>query len=144
MNAHVESTPGTQAEPTHEDGKGFMTRIRRLPVISWIWPEQHSAEAGAGCGAVGGACCAGGAVVKGLGLASAASVSSFVDDATPFFIAASLILMLCWVLWLYRRMNFKVGPLSTTLAWQAVVMGSIYAVVLGATMGISSLAGVSM
>ena len=144
MNAHVESTPGTQAEPTHEDGKGLMTRVRRLPVISWIWPEQHSAEAGAGCGAVGGACCAGGAVVKGLGLASAASVSSFVDDATPFFIAASLILMLGWVLWLFRRINFKVGPFARTLAQQAVVMGSIYAVVLGATMGISSLAGVSM
>ena len=144
MNAHVESTPGTQAEPTHEDGKGLMTRVRRLPVISWIWPEQHAAEAGAGCGAVGGACCAGGAVVKGLGLASAASVSSFIDDATPFFTAASLILMLGWVLWLFRRMNFKVGPFARTLARQAVVMGSIYAIVLGGTMGIASLAGVSM
>jgi hypothetical protein len=113
-------------------------------VISWIWPEQHSAEAGAGCGAVGGACCAGGAVVKGLGLASAASVSSFVDDATPFFIAASVILMLGWVLWLFRQMDFKFGAFARTLVRQAVVMGSIYAVVLGATMGIASVAGVSM
>jgi hypothetical protein len=144
MNAHVESTSGARAEPTDQASRGLITRIRRLPVISWIWPEKHSAEAGAGCGAVGGACCAGGAVVKGLGLASAASVSSFVADATPFFIAASMVLMLGWVLWLFRQLNFKFGPFTRTLARQAVVMGGIYAVVLGATMGIASVAGISM
>src|SRR3989442_10271513 len=103
MNAHVESTPGTQAEPTHEDGKGLMTRVRRLPVISWIWPEQHSAEAGAGCGVVGGACCAGGAVGKGLGLARAASGSSLAYYTTPFFLVHSPILILCWGLLLLPR-----------------------------------------
>ena len=144
MDAHLESTAAGRTDRADNNSRRIVHRLRRLPVISWIWPEQHSAEAGAGCGAVGGACCAGGAVVKGLGLASAASVSSFVDDATPFFIAASLILMLCWVLWLFRRMNFKVGPFARTLARQAVVMGSIYGIVLGATMGIASVAGVSM
>jgi len=144
MDAHLESTAAGRTDRADNNSRRIGHRLRRLPVISWIWPEQHAAEAGAGCGAVGGACCAGGAVVKGLGLASAASVSSFVDDATPFFIAASLILMLGWVLWLFRRINFNVGPFARTLAQQAVVMGSIYAVVLGATMGIASVAGVSM
>lgn len=141
MSAHVEAS---SVQRPGEETRGLIARLRRLPVVSWIWPEQHSAEAGAGCGAVGGACCAGGAVVKGLGLASAASVSSFVDDATPFFIGASLILMLGWIFWLFRQMDFKPRPFARTLVRQALVMGSIYAVVLGATIGIASIAGVSM
>lgn len=141
MSAHVEAN---SIQATGETSRGLVALGRKLPIISWIWPEHHSAEAGAGCGAVGGACCAGGAVVNGLGLASAASVSSFVDDATPFFLGASLILMLGWVFWLFRQMDFKPRPFARILVRQAVVMGSIYAVVLGATIGIASIAGVSM
>jgi hypothetical protein len=144
MDARARTTTTSRAQATEQNSGGLVARIRRLPVISWIWPERHSAEAGAGCGAVGGACCAGGAVVKGLGLASAASVSSFVADATPFFIGASLVLMLGWVFWLFRQLKFKVKPFARTLARQAVIMGGIYAVVLGATMGIARIAGVSM
>ncbi len=71
-------------------------------------------------------------------------MSSFVADATPFFIGASVILMLAWAFWLFRQLEFKVTPFARTLARQAVVMGGIYAVVLGATMGIASVAGISM
>jgi hypothetical protein len=66
-------------------------------------------------------------------------VSSFVADATPFFIGASVVLMLGWVFWLFHQLDFKIRPFARTLARQAV-----YAVVLGATMGIASIAGISM
>ncbi len=138
MKAHAGSG---SIEPANDSP---IARLRRLPVISWIWPERHSAEAGGGCGVVGGACCAGGAVVKGLGIASVASISSFVDTATPFFIGAIIVMMLAWVFWLFRQAAFQVKPFARNLVRQGVVMGGIYAVVLGATMGIGSVAGVSM
>lgn len=140
------NAPAARARPDHlsEGGSTLLTRVRRLPVISWIWPERHSAEAGAGCGLVGGACCAGGAVVKGLGLASLASVSSFTEAATPYFIGASVVLMLAWIGWLFRRSGFQIKPFTRTLVRHGIVMGVIYAAVLGATMGIASATGVKM
>lgn len=118
--------------------------IRNLPLVSWLWPQQHSAQAGAGCGLVGGACCVGGAAVKGLGLASAASVSTFVGVATPYFIAASVIGMLAWAAWLFRGTGYQAGPFARIVARQGAVMGVIYGATLGATMLLASASGVSM
>jgi len=123
---------------------GFVPRVRQLPVISRIWPERHSVEAGAGCGVVGGACCVGGAVVKGLGLASVASISSFVDAATPYFIAASIVLMAAWVFWLFRQTGYSLKPFARTMVRHGLVMGSIYGVTLAGTTLIGSAAGISM
>jgi hypothetical protein len=139
MNTHMNSAP------TIDEGQpSVVARVRRLPVVSWVWPERGSAEAGAGCGLVGGACCVGGAAVNGLGLASAASVSSFSGVATPYFIGGSIFLMAGWLFWMARRVNFRPAVMGRTLVRQAVVMGSIYAVVLAASVGIASVAGVSM
>ena len=143
MNALGETRRGGSAEGPEKAG-GLVSRIRRLPVISRVWGEHRSAEAGAGCGVVGGACCAGGAVVKGLGLASVASISSFVDTATPYFIGASVLMMLAWVFWLFRRTGYQPKPFARSLVRHSVVMGSIYGVTLAATMAIASVAGVSM
>lgn len=122
----------------------FVSRLRGLPVVSWLRPQQHSAQAGAGCGLVGGACCVGGAAVKGLGLASAASVSNFVGVATPYFIAASVLGMLAWAAWLFRGTGFRAGPFARIVARQGAVMGLIYGATLGVTVLIASSAGVSM
>lgn len=134
---------GVQDRPAAEAGTGFMSRVRGLPGISWVWPQSRSAEAGAGCGLVGGACCVGGAAVKGLGLASAASVSGFVGGATPYFIGVSIVLMGGWLFWMARQVNFRPAALGRTVARHAIVMGGIYAVVLAASMGIASVADVS-
>lgn len=139
MNAQVNSVT------TIDEGRlSIIARFRRIPVVSWLWPERRSAEAGAGCGVVGGACCAGGAAVQGLGLASAASVSNFVGVATPFFIGASVVLMAGWLIWMARRVNFKPAAMGRTVVRQAVVMGIIYAAVLASSIGIASFAGISM
>lgn len=121
---------------------GVVSRFRTLPVVSWVWPQHHSAETGAGCGLVGGACCVGGAAAKGLGIASVASISSFVDVATPYFIGGSLALMLLWGFWVVRRTGFKLGTFTPVMARHGVVMIAIYAVTLGATMLIASAAGI--
>jgi hypothetical protein len=113
-------------------------------VISQVWPQRRSAETGAGCGLVGGACCVGGAAVKGLGLASVASISSFVGAATPYFIGASLLLMLAWLLWPFRQTGYRPKLFARSLIRHGVVMGSIYGVTLAATMGVAYVAGVSM
>ena len=120
---------------------GITSRLWSLPVISWVWPQRHSAGSGAGCGLVGGACCVGGAVVKGVGIASVASVSSFVDSATPYFIGASIVLMLAWAFWMFRGVGFNLGQLAPVIARHGVVMVGIYGVTLGATMLIASAAG---
>src|SRR5574341_856997 len=130
----------TGLDPIGVGPTGILSRLRALPVVSWLWPQQHSAQAGAGCGLVGGACCVGGAAVKGLGLASAASVSNFVGVATPYFIAASVVGMLAWAAWLLRGTDYKVGPFARVLARQGAVMGVIYGATLGATMLIASTA----
>ena len=130
--------------PAAETRGGFVAHVRRLPVVSWIWPEHHSAEAGASCGLVGGACCVGGAVVKGLGIASVATISSFVETATPYFIGASVLLMLAWAVWLFRRTRYQVKPFTRMMARHGAVMAGIYAVTLGATMALASVAGISM
>ena len=128
--------------PAAEITRGFVARVRRLPVVSWIWPEHHSAEAGASCGLVGGACCVGGAVVKGLGIASVASISSFVSTATPYFIGASVVLMLAWALWLFRRTGYRTRSFARMMIRHGAVMAGIYAVTLGATMALASVAGI--
>ena len=120
---------------------GITSRLWSLPVISWVWPQRHSAGSGAGCGLVGGACCVGGAVVKGVGIASVASVSSFVDSATPYFIGASIVLMLAWAFWMFRGVGFNLGQFAPVIARHGVVMVGIYGVTLGATMLIASAAG---
>lgn len=125
-------------------GSALVSRLRGLPVVSWLWPQQHSAQAGAGCGLVGGACCVGGAAVKGFGLASEASVSTFVADATPYFIAASVLGMLAWAAWLFQKTGRRTGPLVRVLTRQGAVMAIIYGVTLGGTMLIASSAGISM
>lgn len=93
---------------------------------------------------VGGACCAGGAVVKVLGLASAASVSSFVGAATPYLIGASVLMMLAWAAWLFRRTGFQAGPFARIVVRHGLVMGGIYALVLVGTTLVASAAGISM
>jgi len=120
------------------------SRMRALPVISWVWPQRHSAGSGAGCGLVGGACCVGGAVVKGVGIASVASVSSFVDSATPYFIGASIVLMLVWAFWMFRQVGFNPGQFAPVIARHGVVMVGIYGATLGTTMLIASTAGLQM
>ena len=119
-------------------------RLRHLPVISWVVGDGDSAAAGAGCGLVGGACCAGGAVLTGLGISSTAAVSSFVGDVQPFLIAASVLMMAGWLFWMARRTQFKMATLAPMLVRQGLLMGAIYAVVLMASMGLASVAGVSM
>ena len=120
---------------------GVTSRLRSLPVISWVWPQRHSAGSGAGCGLVGGACCVGGAVVKGIGIASVASVSSFVDSAMPYFIGASIVLMLAWAFRMFRQVGFSPGRFAPVVARHGVVMVAIYGVTLGTTMLIASAAG---
>lgn len=48
MDSRAQTTRANQARKTEQNGVGLVSRIRRLPAISWIWPERHSAEAGAG------------------------------------------------------------------------------------------------
>ena len=145
MSTHAEADairPSTGQRMTARTG--ITSRLRALPVISWVWPQRHSAGSGAGCGLVGGACCVGGAVVKGVGIASVASVSSFVDSATPYFIGASIVLMLAWAFWMFRQVGFSPGQFAPVIVRHGVVMVAIYAATLGTTMLIASAAGLSM
>ena len=86
----------------------------------------------------------GGAVVKGVGIASVASVSSFVDNATPYFIGASIVLMLAWAFWMFRQAGFHPGRFAPVIVRHGAVMVVIYGVTLGATMLIASAAGLQM
>ncbi len=122
----------------------FRGQLRRLPVGSWVWGGRDSAKAGAGSGVVGGACCAGGALVKVLGLASAASVASFIGVATPYFIGGSVLMMLAWASWLFRRTGYQAGPFARMAVRHGLVMGAIYALVLGGTTLLAAAAGISM
>jgi len=93
---------------------------------------------------LGGACCVGGAAVKGFGLASAASVSTFVADATPYFIGLSVLGIVAWAIWLFHKTGRRLGAFAPVLVRQGALMGAIYGLTLGATMLIASSAGVSM
>ena len=84
----------------------------------------------------------GGAVVKGFGLASAASVSSFVAVSTPYFVGISIVMMLAWAFWLFRRMGFDVKLFARTIVRHGTVMGVIYGVTLAATMGLAAAVGI--
>lgn len=128
----------------HPQPRSLVSKIRGRPGISWIFGEGDSAMAGAGCGIVGGACCAGGALLTGLGISSSAAVSSLVGDAQPYFIAASVVMMVGWVFWIARRARFKPRVFAPMLVRDGLVMAVIYGVVLLTSMGLASLAGVSM
>lgn len=119
-------------------------RFRRVPVVSWLWGGGDSAKAGAGSGMVGGACCAGGALVKVLGLASAASVSSFIGMTTPYLIGASVLMMLAWAGWLFRRTGYQAKPFAQMLVRHGLVMGAVYGLVLVSATLIASAAGIPM
>jgi cytosine/uracil/thiamine/allantoin permease len=67
-----------------------------------------------------------------------------VGAATPYFIAASALLMLAWTLWLFRQTGYRPKPFARSLVRHGVVMGSIYGVTLAATIGVAHIAGVSM
>src|SRR2546425_13105478 len=72
---------------------GLVAGIQQLPVVSWFSGQRGLAAAGGGCGLIAGACCLGGAVVKILGLASAAAISGFIQDAIPFTVTVSIVMM---------------------------------------------------
>ena len=84
----------------------------------------------------------GGAVVLGLGLSSTASVSSFVDAGTPYFVGGSALMMLAWLGWMIRQTGFKPKVLAQTLIRHGVVMGSIYGVTLAAAMSLAAIIGI--
>ncbi|HEY8767604.1 MAG TPA: hypothetical protein VIP09_10180 [Dehalococcoidia bacterium] len=141
MSAHVEAN---SVQPTAKRTGNFTARIRSLPVVSWVIGDRDSAAAGAGCGLVGGACCAGGALLTGLGISSSAAVSAFIGDTQMYFIAASVLMMGAWIFCVARRVNFKMQTLAPMLIRQGTRMGVIYGALLLASMGLAGLAGVSM
>lgn len=119
-------------------------RVRSVPAISWVIGDRDSTAAGAGCGLVGGACCAGGALLTGLGISSSAAVSAFIGDTQLYFIGASVLMMAAGLFWTARRANYRIKELAPMIVRQGALMGVIYGVVLLTSMGLAGLAGVSM
>jgi len=125
-----------------EQPVGLIARLRNLPASSWLRGERGIAAAGGGCGLVAGGCCVGGAVVKVVGLASAASIAAFIETSIPYFVGVSIIMMIGMLYWMYRSAGFKRASLAPAFVRVGVVVGAGYGVVFAATMALSMAMGI--
>jgi hypothetical protein len=121
---------------------GLVARVGGLPSASWLRGERGIAAAGGGCGLVAGGCCVGGAVIKVVGLASAASIAAFIETSIPYFVGVSIIMMTGMLYWMYRSAGFKQGNLAPAFVRVGVVVGAGYGVVFAATMALSMAMGI--
>lgn len=128
MSLQVDASGTREAQRTGQQRRtGLIARLR------------GSASYGAGSGVVGGACCAGGAAVQGIGLTSAASVSAFMGAFAPFFVGVSVVLMLAGLVWMAWRAGFRRKALAGTVIRRGVVMGGVYGVTLAAALSLGML-----
>ena len=129
MSIQVDASGRSGTQPTGQRRRtGLIARLR-----------GSSASYGAGSGVVGGACCAGGAAVQGIGLTSAASVSAFMGAFEPFFVAVSVVLMLSALIWMAWRAGFRRKALAGAVIRRGAVMGGVYGVTLAAALSLGML-----
>jgi hypothetical protein len=95
--------------------------------------------AGLGSGLLGGICCIGSAVAVGAGISGLSFFSTWLELYQPYFVAASMLVMVVWLVRQIRRHAHGGGRRALTAfvhgTWrQLVVMGVVYAVTLGIAM----------
>jgi hypothetical protein len=140
-SAHFKARLRAELAPGEEQ-RGLMARVRRLPDGSSFTKERGLAAVGGSCGLVAGGCCVGGAVVKVVGLASAASIAAFIETSIPYFVGVSIIMMMGMLYWMYRSAGFKRANLAPSFMRVGVVVGAGYGVVFAATMALSMAMGI--
>ncbi|HSP54846.1 MAG TPA: hypothetical protein VLS25_04590 [Dehalococcoidia bacterium] len=108
-----------------------------LPVISWFKGQRVFLAGGGSFGMVAGTCCLIGATGHVLGIASAASITNFIDSTLPYFVALSIVSMVAWLIWLLRDRGFTLPTLGQTVWRHGVALGGAYGVVFGASMALT-------
>lgn len=111
-----------------------------LPVVSWFRGQRVFLAGGASTGVVAGGCCLIGATGHVLGVASAASVTNFIDSTLPYFVALSIVSMVAWLGWLLRD-RLSLATFGQTLWHHGVALGGAYGAVFGASMALTMAMG---
>lgn len=106
------------------------------------WASPQSLRAGLGSGLLGGVCCIGAAVTTAAALGAAGFFTTLMDRYQIYFILASVALMVLWLGRQLRRQGTSLTSLRAigrAVGKHALVMGVVYAVTLGASVGIAQL-----
>ncbi len=111
------------------------------PITSWFRGQRPFLVAGSSCGVVAGACCVSGFAAYVLGIAGAATVTAFIHNTIPYFVAVSIAGMLGWLFWMLREEGITFGHLALTLRRHGVALGSSYAAVFGASIAVTVATG---
>jgi hypothetical protein len=116
--------------------------------IAWVgapraWLDKRSVWVGGLGGALGGLCCVAGAVALATGAGVLSSLTTWQDRFGPYFIAASVLLMIAWLTRQANSFGWSRDGLrraGQVVGRQALVMGVIYGATLGLTFAIIGLA----
>lgn len=111
-----------------------------LPVVSWFRGQRVFLAGGASTGVVAGGCCLIGATGHVLGIASAASVTNFIDSTLPYFVALSIVSMVAWLGWLLRD-RLSLATFGQTLWRHGIALGGAYGAVFAASMALTMAMG---
>ena len=76
-----------------------------------------------------------------LGIASAASITNFIDSTLPYFVALSIVSMVAWLIWLLRDRGFTLPTLGQTVWRHGIALGGAYGTVFGASMALTVVMG---
>lgn len=115
----------------------LVARITKLPAFPWLRQQRIFAAAGASSGLVAGACCISGATANLLGIASAAAVTEFIQSTLPYFVVLSIAGLVGWLLWFLREQGQTPATVALTVRRHGVAMAGSYALVFGASMGLT-------
>lgn len=102
------------------------------------WLDARFVYAGGLTGFLGGLCCIGGAIAMATGLGALSFFSTLSEHYTPYFIAASVAVMLLWLARQAAVFGFSKSGLrrgAAAIGRQTLVMGVIYGVTLGLAAG---------
>jgi hypothetical protein len=127
----------TQATLCHAEDS---TAARR-----WWWKPgaaDGSTRFGLLSGLVGGGCCIAAALVVSLGVVGSAAAAGFIQSYMPYFVAASVAMMVGHFAWMLRKSGFRLRTAAGHLLRHGLMMGAVYIVVLGISMAAAAAAGV--
>jgi hypothetical protein len=115
--------------------------LSRLPGASWFQAQYAFLAAGASAGVVAGACCISGATAYVLGIGSASAVQEFIEITLPYFVALSIAGLVGWLLWFLRDQGITPKAIGLALRRHGFAMAGSYALVFGASMGLTTSMG---
>jgi hypothetical protein len=116
--------------------------------LPWVsapraWLDERSLWTGGVGGLLGGLCCVAGAVALATGASALSSLTTWQDRFGPYFIAASIVLMVAWLARQVSSFGWSREGLrraGQVVGRQALVMGVIYGATLGLTFAVMGLA----